>query len=76
MLDVEGLGVDVGVDDGLEAPFPSRILGPFFGCPVSGSMGFAFVALARGGSGSWTVRVCFARASDRVKERSHSRSFQ
>lgn len=50
----------------------SRNLGPFLGCPVAGSMGLAFVMAARGGSGSWTVRMCLARASERVKERSHS----
>lgn len=54
-------------------PFIRRILGPFFGRPVAGSMGFAFVVDAFGGSGSWTVRMCFARASERVKERSHSK---
>ena len=28
--------------------------------------------VVRGGSGSWTVRMCFARASERVKALSHS----
>lgn len=58
--------------DSFALPFVSRILGPFLGWPVAGSIGFAFVVEAFGGSGSWTVRMCFASASERVKERSHS----
>lgn len=72
-----GAGTGASVTAGLAGPLPfieRRSLGPFLGCPVAGSIGLAFVAAARGGSGSCTVRICLARASDLVNERSHSNS--
>lgn len=64
-----------GAFGGLAEAFPlvSLILMPDFFPGGVGSLAEALlVPVFRGGSGSWTVRMCLARASDRVNALSHS----
>ena len=60
----------------LRVPFENLSLMPDFLPGGAGSLAEALVVVvARGGSGSWTVRMCLARASERVKALSHSRCY-
>ena len=68
-----GVGGGLGVPLLVELPLVSFNLMPdFFAGGVGSATALPPGPDARGGSGSWTVRMCFARASDLVKALSHS----
>lgn len=79
-----GGGSSMGCLVGVEFEFVVGVAGPlvslslmedFFavpGAPPAWVVVVSAAAAARAGSGSWTVRMCFASASERVKALSHS----
>ena len=54
---------------GVDVPFAIPAAPSGFATPLTA---FVLCSNARSDSGSWTVRMCFWSASDRVKLRSHS----